>query len=101
MSFFTALVTYLIIMEQKVVKNKFNSPQEDLELPIVYGMGVFKEYDLFNTAKVLGVIEISGRTHSVGETVFGKSSEEALTNLINDKDLLKDVEKRVRALIKK
>ena len=92
-------------MVVKLVKNKLNSPQEDVELPIVYGHGVDSAFDLFGAAKALEVIKVTGRTHTVGEgeneIVIGKSNDDALETVRTNKDVYKRVEKMVRAKLTK
>jgi recombination protein RecA len=87
-------------MVVKIVKNKLNSPQEDVELPIIYGMGIDSNFDLFSAAKALEVIKIAGRTHTFaakdGERVLGKSSDEALQMVRSDEALSKEIDKAVR-----
>lgn len=84
----------------KTVKNKLNSPQEDVELPIIYGLGVDKAFDIFSAALALDVIEIQGRTHSFNGEPFATSSAAALDAVVNDKELLKKIEKAVRSKMK-
>lgn len=86
-------------MVVKLVKNKLNSPQEDVELPIIYGMGIDHIFDLFNAAKALEVIVVTGRTHTFKETVIEKSNDAALQALRDNKDLAAQIEKEVRKVL--
>lgn len=83
-------------MVVKLVKNKLNSPQEDVELPIIYGLGVDAIFDLFNAAKALNVIAVTGRTHSFKDKALATSNDAALQALRDDAALAKEVEKEVR-----
>ena len=88
-------------MVVKLVKNKLNSPQEDVELPIIYGMGVDATFDLFGAAKALEVITVTGRTHAFQEKAIATSNDAALQALRDDKELAKAIEKEVRKRLEK
>jgi len=83
-------------MVVKIVKNKLNSPQEDVEIPVIYGHGVDTVFDLYTASKALNVIEVTGRTHTFKEKVLGKSADEALQAVRLDSALAKEIEKEVR-----
>lgn len=88
-------------MVVKLVKNKLNSPQEDVELPILYGHGVDSAFDLFSAAIALKVIEITGRTHTFGEIKLGSSNAEALEKVRTTPEISKAIEKEVRKQLEK
>lgn len=84
------------VMIVKIVKNKLNSPQEEVNLPIIYGYGIDSIFDLYSAAKLLEVIQVTGRTHTFKEKVLGKSADEALQFVRADLALAKEIEKEVR-----
>lgn len=88
-------------MVVKLVKNKLNSPQEDIELPIIYGVGVDTTFDLFGAAKALDVISVTGRTHAFDGNAIATSNDAALQALRDNKDLAAKVEKAVRKKLEK
>lgn len=88
-------------MVVKIVKNKLNSPQEDIELPIIYGVGVDAAFDLFNAAKALEVISVNGRTYTFGEKTLATSADKALDAVREDAALQKAIEKEVRKKLAK
>lgn len=88
-------------MVVKLVKNKLNSPQEDIELPIIYGHGIDTIFDLFNAAKALEVLQVTGRTYSFKEKAIGTSADSALEAVRNDLVLSKEIEKEVRKKLEK
>lgn len=90
-------------MVVKIVKNKFNSPQEDIELPILYGYGIDTAFDVFSAGLATKVIELSGRTHTFNPTgkaedgvVLGTSSAQALEKLRTDSQLKTKIDKEIR-----
>lgn len=88
-------------MVVKIVKNKLNSPQEDVEIPIIYGQGVDSIFDLYSASKALEIIQVTGRTHTFKDKVLGKSADEALQAVRNDAALAKEIEKEVRKKLDK
>lgn len=85
----------------KIVKNKLNSPQDDVEIPILFGIGVDSVLDTFSAAKALEVIKVTGRTYSFNDKPFGNSAENALEAFRSDSELYKSVEKEVRKKLSK
>jgi recombination protein RecA len=45
----------------KVIKNNMNRPFLTAEVPILYGKGIYKEMDVFEMAKDLGIIDASSK----------------------------------------
>lgn len=80
----------------KIVKNKLNGPVEDIEIPILFGIGVDTALDVFSAAKALEIIKVTGRTYSFEDVAFGKSADDALDTFRNDAALYKKVEAAVR-----
>lgn len=83
-------------------KNKFNPTQEALKIPILANRGIYKPFDLFLHALETGVITKSGNSYAFEEKVFStKSKDAAVLAFVQDADLQKRVEKKVRENITK
>jgi recombination protein RecA len=83
----------------KFVKNKMASPFTECEVPLMYGVGIDFENDLFTMAKEWDIIEGSAHTY-FGEIKLGSSRDEAIKKLKAEPELTANIEKAVRAKLK-
>jgi recombination protein RecA len=80
----------------KVVKNKVAPPFQDAEFDILYGKGISFEGDVLDLATEMQIVEKSGSWFSyLGERI-GQGREKARDFLILHRDILEDLEKKVR-----
>ena len=88
----------------KVVKNKVAPPFRIAEFDIMYGTGISREGDLIDLSVDHDIIQKSGTWFSYGEERLGQGRENVKKYLIENRDLLKKINKQVRealGLIKK
>jgi recombination protein RecA len=80
----------------KVVKNKVAPPFQDAEFDILYGKGISFEGDVLDLAVEMQVVEKSGAWFSYQGERIGQGREKARDFLIAHRDILDDIEKKVR-----
>jgi recombination protein RecA len=80
----------------KVVKNKVAPPFRDAEFDILYGKGISFEGDVLDLAAEMGIIEKSGAWFSYNGERIGQGREKARDFLIEHREILDEVEKKVR-----
>ena len=80
----------------KVVKNKVAPPFREAEFDIVYGKGISKEGDILDIAVNLDIIEKSGSWFSYKGNRIGQGRENVKQYLIDNPDVCKEIEKKVR-----
>ncbi len=84
----------------KVVKNKVAAPFRSTEFDILYGQGISYENDILNTGLQLGIVKKTGNTLSFENEKLGVGMDAARQKLVDDKKILKDIEKKIREKIK-
>lgn len=84
----------------KVVKNKVAAPFRGTEFDILYGRGISYENDIINTGLQLGALKKTGNTISFGEEKLGVGMDASRQKLEEDKKMLKDIEKKIREVMK-
>ncbi len=82
----------------KVVKNKIAPPFRETEFDIIFQEGISKESDVLDLASSLGIVTKSGTWYSYGETRLGQGKENARRFLKDRKDLLLEIENKVREM---
>jgi recombination protein RecA len=80
----------------KVVKNKVAPPFQDAEFDILYGKGISFEGDVLDLAVEMQIVEKSGAWFSYNGERIGQGREKARDFLIAHRDILEDLEKKVR-----
>ena len=80
----------------KVVKNKVAPPFKKAEFDIMYGTGISKVGSVLDAAVEAGIIEKSGSWFSYGDAKLGQGRENSKAYLIENPDLLKDIDEKVR-----
>jgi recombination protein RecA len=80
----------------KVVKNKVAPPFREAEFDIVYGKGISKEGNILDMAINLDIIEKSGSWFSYNGERIGQGRENVKRYLSENKEMLDEVEKKVR-----
>ena len=65
----------------KVVKNKVAAPFREVEVDILYGLGISKEGDLLDLASAQGIVEKSGSWYSFAGERIGQGRDNARTFL--------------------
>ena len=65
----------------KVVKNKVAAPFREVEVDILYGLGISKEGDLLDLAAAPGIVEKSGSWYSFAGERIGQGRDNARTFL--------------------
>ena len=80
----------------KVIKNKVAPPFREAEFDILYGKGISKEGNILDMAVNLDIIEKSGAWFSYNGERISQGRENAKRYLMEHKDVLDEVEKKVR-----
>ena len=80
----------------KVVKNKVAPPFREAEFEIMYGTGISKEGELIELGVLHNMVEKSGSWYSYKGERIGQGREKARDFLILHRDILEDLEKKVR-----
>lgn len=80
----------------KVVKNKVAPPFKKAEFDIMYGTGISKVGSVLDAAVEAGIIEKSGSWFSYGDAKLGQGRENSKAYLLENPDLLKDIDEKVR-----
>ena len=83
----------------KVVKNKMAPPFRDAEFDIMYSQGISMQGDILDQAVNHNLVQKSGTWFSYGETRLGQGRENAKRYLMEDKKMLREIEKKVRELL--
>lgn len=82
----------------KVVKNKVAPPFRQAEFDIIYGKGISKEGSILDAAVANDVIQKSGAWYSYGDIRLGQGRENARQYLIDNPEITKEIEKKVREI---
>ncbi|RAP29040.1 recombinase RecA [Candidatus Marinamargulisbacteria bacterium SCGC AG-343-D04] len=80
----------------KIVKNKVAPPFRFTELEIQFGKGISYESDLIDLATEFDIIEKSGTWYSYGNAKMGQGKDSAKKYLIENPELAKEIEKKVK-----
>ncbi len=80
----------------KVVKNKVAAPFRQSEFDILYGKGISKEGDLLDLGVAQNIVDKSGAWYSYQGERIGQGRENVRQFLIQNPDLAKKIEKKVR-----
>ncbi len=80
----------------KVIKNKVAPPFREAEFDVLYGKGISKEGNILDMAVNLDIIEKSGSWFSYNGEKIGQGRENAKRYLIEHKEMLAEVDKKVR-----
>jgi len=80
----------------KVVKNKVAPPFREAEFDIMYGKGISKEGNIVDLAVNLDIIEKSGSWFSYNDARIGQGRENVKKFLIENPDIMKEVEDKIR-----
>ena len=83
----------------KVVKNKVAAPFREVEVDILYGIGISQEGDLLDLAAANGVIEKSGSWFSFRGNRIGQGRENARTYLIENREIYNTIDAELRKLL--
>jgi len=80
----------------KVVKNKVAPPFKEAEFDIMYGKGISKEGNILDTAVSIDIVQKSGAWFAYGDIRLGQGRENAKQFLIENPDIAKEIENKVR-----
>lgn len=80
----------------KVVKNKVAPPFKEAEFDIIYGKGISKEGSVLDVAVSLDIVNKSGAWFSYNNQKIGQGRENAKQFLIENADILKEIENKIR-----
>jgi recombination protein RecA len=83
----------------KVVKNKVAPPFREAEFDIMYGTGISREGDLLDLAVQHNIIEKSGTWFSYGDERLGQGRENVKVYLVENPELSKKIELKVREIL--
>lgn len=80
----------------KIVKNKVAPPFREAEFDIVYGKGISKEGNILDMGVNLDIIEKSGSWFSYNGTRIGQGRENVKQYLLDNPEIMKEVEQKIR-----
>ena len=80
----------------KIVKNKVAPPFRQCEFDIMYGQGISKVGELVDLAANIDVIKKSGSWYSYNDNKLGQGRENVKAYFLENKDIMDEVEKKVR-----
>ena len=83
----------------KVVKNKVAPPFREAEFDIMFGQGISRAGDILDLASKYDVIVKSGAWYSYLGEKIGQGRENAKQYLIDNPDVMKEVEDKVRVIV--
>ena len=85
------------IINVKLVKNKVGRPAAKVSIPLIYGLGFDRIGEVYGMAKEMGVLEVSGGSHSFEGEKVAKSRAEMNEVLRQNHELFQKVEAKVQA----
>ena len=80
----------------KVIKNKVAPPFREAEFDVLYGKGISKEGNILDMAVNLDIVNKSGSWFSYNGERIGQGRENAKRYLIEHKEMLDEIEQKVR-----
>ena len=83
----------------KIVKNKVAPPFKTAEFDIMYGKGISREGDILDIGASLDIITKGGSWYSYGDTKIGQGRDNAKTYLIENPEVAKEIETKIREKI--
>ena len=83
----------------KITKNKVAPPFKEVAFEIMYGKGISRVGEILDLAIKNDIVAKSGAWFSYGDERLGQGRENVKTKLEEDKDLLAEIESKVRAKI--
>ena len=82
----------------KVSKNKVAPPFREAEFDILYGKGISKEGDILDLAVEANIVDKSGAWYAYNSSKIGQGREKAKDYLLENPDICKEIELKVREL---
>ena len=82
----------------KVSKNKVAPPFREAEVDILYGKGISKEGDILDLAVEANIVDKSGAWYAYNSSKIGQGREKAKDYLLENPDICKEIELKVREL---
>jgi recombination protein RecA len=84
----------------KITKNKVAPPFKEVELEILFGIGIDKLGDLINVATDLNILQKSGSWYNYGEIRLGQGKEKTAVYLQDNPELVNTIREQVMAAAK-
>lgn len=85
-----------MICKVKVAKNKVAPPFKVADVPILYGKGISKPYEILLIGPELGIIKKSGNWYYYGDDKLGNGLDQALSTLEQKPELINSLEVAIR-----
>lgn len=80
-------------MRVKVEKNKVAPPFRECEIPVIFGRGIDRVNEVYAIAVSLGVIQVSGGSHTYNGEKIARSKDDAKSQLATNQKLFEGLEK--------
>lgn len=84
----------------RVVKNKVAPPFKVVTFDIMYGTGISKVGTMLDTGVEMGIIDKAGSWYSYGDERLGQGRENVKDYLLNNGEIYKDIETKIRQKLK-
>ena len=85
-----------MICKVKISKNKVAPPFKVADVPILYGKGISKAYEILLVGPEVGVIKKSGNWFYYNDEKLGNGIDQALNTLEQKSELVKSLERSIR-----
>ncbi|MGB9695038.1 MAG: recombinase RecA [Caldisericaceae bacterium] len=79
----------------KIVKNKVAPPYRETQVDLIFGEGVSKLSDVFDSSVECGIIKRSGSFYSFGDIKLGQGKDNAVKLIQNNAELLEKIKKEL------
>lgn len=87
-------------MKITIKKNKFGSPGGKVMVPLLYGTGICREWELVDLALDLGIIKKSGSWFSYDDTQLAQGQLNTVTFIMDNPELFDEIQQRVNEKLK-
>jgi recombination protein RecA len=89
------------VLKVTMVKNKVGFPWRNATFELYFGSGIDLEADVLDYGEKVGVIKKTGNSYSFKEGVLGVSREKAKNALKGRPEILEEIRKEIKKIIKK
>ncbi len=85
------------LIKMTIKKNKFGPPKGKIEIPLIYGLGICREWELIDLAVEKGIVKKAGTWFDYEGTKVGQGQYASATFLIDNPELYDEILNKVKA----